>query len=102
MKQPYEEVDAFPNAPGLSKTLGLTQADDVPKRFRGWGPWREQWFSVCSAHQIPSDCPRCRVGSYRNIGAVGFSQLLCKFAYPVWFWTNNPHLRWRDRIRWRE
>ena len=53
-------VDAFPNAPGLSRELGL-----IP--YAGPRPGVE-WYSICSGHspksQIDPNCPRCMVGTY--------------------------------------
>lgn len=61
----YPDADAFPNAPGLSKALGLTRADKTPPAFKGEGADRMWWASICSAHREPADgCRLCRVGCY--------------------------------------
>jgi len=64
MTKELEPYDAFPNAPGLSKELGLTRRADgkAPPQFNEKG-WR--WCSICNAHSVPrEDCDTCAVGSY--------------------------------------
>ena len=58
--------DAFPNAPGLSAELGLTQRKDgqVPPEYNEQG-WK--WYSICSKHQHPREgCDICSVGGYHD------------------------------------
>jgi hypothetical protein len=42
---------------------------------RGWGPWRQEWYSICSAHFRPhvntyytsdTDGPECPSGRWYN------------------------------------
>lgn len=61
----FEPHDAFPNAPGLSKELGLHKANRLPPEYNAQG---HRWYSICSAHQKPEEgCPRCLVGNYGSI-----------------------------------
>jgi hypothetical protein len=86
----YPEYDAFPNAPGLSKKMGLTQATDVPKMVIGWGPWKKEWYSICSAHHdVKPNCPRCMVGGYRNVWKTKFGHLVFKVSPRFWRWWVN-------------
>jgi hypothetical protein len=90
MRQPYEPVDAFPNAPGLSKKLGLTQADRLPKPVRGWGPWKSRWCSICSKHRDGDEhCNLCRTGSYRNVWRGAIGHVIYTVAPWLWQWWVN-------------
>lgn len=84
--KPY---DAFPNCPGLSESLGLQMASEIPPRFVGWGPWKKKWYSICSFHHDSLDCPRCRIGSYHNEWKHFFTSLVHDHCYWLWYWRAN-------------
>lgn len=40
---------------------------------KGWGPWKQEWYSICSANQIcQKDCKLCRLGSYQFVWRLFF------------------------------
>jgi hypothetical protein len=87
-----DEFDAFPNAPGLSKKLGLSQHDTLPPPFTGWGPWKRTWLSICSchhpSHQDP-ECDLCRTGSYHVAWKTWISGFVFRVSPPLWRWWAN-------------
>lgn len=88
----YPDTNAFPNAPGLSKSLGLTQANEVPKQVIGWGPWKYRWHSICSKHhssQRNIDCKMCLCGSYSNVWKGWFSGMIYNISPKTWIWWVN-------------
>jgi hypothetical protein len=72
-----------------------------PQTFRGerigWGPWRARWYSICSRHRHSErDCGACMAGRYVNDWALAGERVVCKFAYPLWYWwKNRPNSRSR-------
>lgn len=62
-----------------------------PKLSRGWGPWRENYYSICSAHHIfVHDCPRCEVGTWYNAWLGKVSNLAYRISPHLWrLWVNR-------------
>jgi hypothetical protein len=59
---------------------------------RGWGPWRQEWYSICSAHQNggPDDeCQLCRAGLWRNCWRQFFGHIVYKRWPRLWRWWAN-------------
>jgi hypothetical protein len=59
----------------------------VPVRSRFWGPFREEWYSICSIHMINyrENCRMCRAGRWSNV-------IVRKIGH--WFYKHCPRL-WR-------
>ena len=60
---------------------------------RGWGPFRYDWFSICSRHQDhdPS-CILCKQGSWMNHWKWLIGQLIYLISPPLWmWWVNRKH-----------
>lgn len=97
----FNEYDAFPNAPGLSKALGLTKSDEVPIEIIGYGPWKKRWYSICSQHRhIAKNCDICLCGSYKNVWKVMISGMIFKLYPKLWiWWVNRPSGRWAKSFR---
>jgi hypothetical protein len=68
------------------------EAKDTGLRSRGWGPWRQDWYHVCSAHQGFADgCPRCLIGEWQNVWSLHVSQAFYKASPSLWkLWANRP------------
>ena len=61
-------------------------------RSRGWGPWREEWYSICSAHRgYKETCNLCNKGTWVNV----YKQAAGYFIFERWpdlwrWWANRP------------
>lgn len=73
----------------------------LPSRRRG--PFRQEWYSICSKHRgggPDSDCRLCRTGQWHNVHRLKVSGFVHDHAYPVWFWwVNRPNSRSRKFLR---
>lgn len=59
-------------------------------RFRYWGPFKEQWYSICSNHRTDrEDCTRCSTGMWENIYLLKIRNYFCKHHYKIWYWWVN-------------
>ena len=57
---------------------------------KGWGPWREDWYSFCSAHRISVEtCQTCMTGAYGNRWGGRIEHGVAKYAYGLWYWWVN-------------
>lgn len=59
---------------------------------RGWGPWRQDWYSICSAHQHggpEDDCRLCRAGKWRNRWRHFLGHCVYKISPRLWRWWAN-------------
>lgn len=82
--------DAFPNLPGLSKHLGLTQEDISIEEVSGFGPWKREWYSICSRHRHRDNtCDLCQVGSWKNIWKHKLCHVFYKCCPKLWIWWRN-------------
>lgn len=58
--------------------------------IRGRGLFRERWYSICSIHQEHDPtCDLCVCGMWHNVWAQRIDSLICRFAYPLWYWLHN-------------
>ena len=68
----------------------------------GKGPFRYQWYSICSGHSVNADgnyynyevdCPRCAVGTWENCWNIEISHFFYKNDPELWrWWVNRPSL----------
>ena len=67
---------------------------------QGWGPWRKDWISVCSAHHgTEVGCLACMTGNYHNRWASKAERFLASHAYWLWhWWVNRPNSRTRKQL----
>lgn len=76
--------DAFHNLPGL------TQEDGSIEEVRGFGPWKQEWYSICSRHlHRDNTCNLCQVGSWENVWKLKLSQTIYKCCPNLWKWWKN-------------
>lgn len=67
---------------------------------RGWGPWGQEWYSICSKHMMHrhADCGLCQKGRWVNVWATTCSSVVYRLAPKLWIWwanrPNNPTRRW--------
>lgn len=60
------------------------------KQTRGWGPWRAEWYSICSAHQrYDKGCERCEAGSWVNTWGLAVSHFVFRYWPRLWLWWAN-------------
>ena len=66
-------------------------------RSRRWGPFRQEWYSICSGHfYFNPDCPRCQAGEWRNVWRHEIGHFVYTSSPDLWRWWAN--LSWnRDR-----
>lgn len=79
-----------------SKKPNQRIGDDLPTV--GWGPFRYEWYSICSGHGLnddgryywfDTDCPRCMAGVWTNCWKLAASHVVEKYCYPLWYWWAN-------------
>lgn len=60
-------------------------------KTRRWGPFRQEWYSICSAHRSHDpECPRCQSGRWINIYKAAGSSILYKVSPRLWrIWANR-------------
>jgi len=59
-------------------------------RKRGWGPWRENWVSICSRHaSYDSTCDLCVKGTWDNHWEWLVSSTFFKLTPRLWVWWIN-------------
>jgi hypothetical protein len=57
---------------------------------KGWGPWRREFYSLCSAHQEAREgCPRCASGTWANAWASAISRAGYKVTPRFWLLMSN-------------
>lgn len=57
---------------------------------RGWGPWRQDFYSFCSAHRDEQpDCNVCQVGTWTNHWGHLMGRLFFKISPRLWQWWVN-------------
>lgn len=70
-------------------------------RTRRWGPFRQEWYSICSRHcEHNETCRLCRTGHWVNAWkhAIGAAFFWC--SPPLWrLWANRP---WSPQRRFLE
>jgi hypothetical protein len=63
----------------------------------GWGPWRANWYSICSQHfKTDPACRACMAGHYINDWRHAMGKAVHDRCYPLWYWwANRPNSRSR-------
>lgn len=57
---------------------------------KGWGPWRRDWYSICSMHTYHPDCQACQSGRWVNAWRVRASQAVFAISPSLWRrWANG-------------
>lgn len=74
--------------------------DGVPKTAadarRGWGPWRRDWYSICSRHRgFEPKCALCQHGSWEWLVPHSISSFVYWISPGLWRWWAN--LPWKKR-----
>ena len=65
----------------------------LPSRY--WGPFKQEWYSLCSGCSINdgggpnSKCPRCSRGMWTGVVYHKISQFFYWHFYGVWYWWQN-------------
>jgi hypothetical protein len=69
-----------------------TTNDSYKGKAKGFGPWRRDWYSICSRHgQHREDCRLCAVGEWRNRWITWAGNIVYILAPCVWKrWVNRP------------
>lgn len=64
----------------------------------GWGPFRSNWVSICSAHfNHDPNCRTCQAGSWRNVSWAFVDHCLFKVSPRAWRYLHNDVARWFNR-----
>jgi hypothetical protein len=59
-------------------------------RSRYWGPFRQEWYSLCSGHfEYDPDCDCCNAGQWINVWWIHIDGFLYKYFGSLWFWLHN-------------
>jgi hypothetical protein len=57
---------------------------------KGWGPWRQRWYSVCSTHAAAEpQCPQCEAGCWVYVLTNLFERAVFRVAPSLWLWWVN-------------
>lgn len=55
------------------------------KRTKSWGPWKYEWYSICSTHFIYNEtCLRCEAGTWRNSWYQYYSDIVYYKLPALW------------------
>jgi hypothetical protein len=70
----------------------MSTTDRETGKSKGFGPWRQDWYSICSRHRWHMEgCRLCAVGQWRNRWAHIAGSVLFKLAPGIWiWWANRP------------
>ncbi len=70
--------------------------DKAQEKRRGWGPWRRDWYSICSKHQRRDPkCSACQCGEWVWFIPHLLSSSVFGLSPEVWRWWAN--LPWKKR-----
>jgi len=60
-------------------------------KSRYWGPFRQEWYSICSAHmsQPTEGCDLCATGMWHNVLLTRIGSYFHNNHYKLWFWWAN-------------
>ena len=75
------------------KPSKLTRIEDhLPTE--GWGPFKYQWYSVCSEHRtFDVNCSRCLAGRWVNAWEAKMENFVYDNDPDLWrWWANRPLL----------
>jgi len=65
---------------------------------RGRGLFREEYYSICSAHQeFNQECSTCKIGSWHNVWLGVANSVLFKVWPALWIWNAN---RPKNKTKW--
>lgn len=66
-------------------------------KTKGWGPWRYNWFSICSMHyEFSHECKLCKTGSWTNHWKWKVGGWIYKIFPGLWrWWVNLKFNKWR-------
>lgn len=69
-------------------------------KARYWGPFRQEWYSICSTHWNPKPgCPRCECGQWVNVHGQKVGHAFYKRWPKLWrLWANRPFCNGRRRF----
>ncbi len=59
---------------------------------KGWGPWKCDWYSVCSIHHPTrrnEHCKNCNTGKWINCWRHAAGHVIFKVAPDLWIWWAN-------------
>lgn len=71
-------------------------------KTKGWGPWRYNWFSLCSAHGMgeQKNCKACNSGIWQNHWKWKMGSVVFFISPKLWrWWMNRDGISLRDRIK---
>ena len=62
-------------------------------KSKGIGPWKYEWYSVCSAHiYLKDSCAQCQVGTWINCYKQSISSYIFDKNPNLWCWhANQPN-----------
>lgn len=60
-----------------------------PPKYRYYGLFKQEWFSVCNNHRWKEDCKTCQVGYWENKLIRKFNRFMCKYCPNIWYWWHN-------------
>ena len=68
----------------------------------GWGPWRKEWYSICSGHYLwNEECSICNVGRWVNVWRHAVGHVIYRVAPGVWrWWANREKMWWAGNGLW--
>ena len=68
---------------------------------RRWGPFRQDWYSICSAHRNRrADCDLCQTGQWINVCGHILGGMVYKLHKPTWlWWVNRPNSKAKRFLR---
>jgi hypothetical protein len=66
-------------------------------KSKGFGPFRREWYSICSAHRNDDPgCKMCQTGRWVNVWRLWCSQVIYRMHKPTWiWWANRPNSKTR-------
>jgi hypothetical protein len=66
---------------------------------RGFLFWREEWYSICSAHiEHNPECENCKIGRWVNVIGHFFDSLIYKIEPDFWRWYTNKYTKPIEKI----
>lgn len=61
-------------------------------KTRRWGPFRQEWYSICSKHsQHKESCHMCQAGQWINVWKHHIGAAFFRVSPTLWrLWANRP------------
>ena len=68
---------------------------------KGWGPWKYEWYSICSAHHSREEkCSMCQAGYWVNCWIHYIDSLIYKYFKSFWlYWHNRENSKTKKQLR---